>query len=46
MNFSHSIKVGSLDDDEHFPLHVEHMFGKKLSYVRGVLKCPSSLRDI
>jgi hypothetical protein len=34
----HGVRAGSLDDVGHFPPFVEHVFGQKLSYVRGCVK--------
>jgi hypothetical protein len=45
----HGIKAGFLDDDEHFPLDVEHVtctcLAKKFHIWGDLLKCPTSPRD-
>jgi hypothetical protein len=42
----HGIRAGSFDNDGYFLLVVEHVFSQiKMPHVRGVLKCPTLLRD-
>jgi hypothetical protein len=34
----HNIRASSFDDDESFPPDVEHVFGQKLTHVKGRVK--------